>query len=323
MKQNILAFEPRYKTVIWGGERIAPYKGVNIAESCVGESWELSAVEGHESVVAHGELAGENLVELCRRYGAELLGRSVVERYGSTFPLLIKLIDARQDLSVQVHPDDAMAQSRHGSQGKTEMWYVVDRTPGARIYCGLSAPLTPEGYVERVSHNTIMDVVAAHAAEPGQFYYIPAGTIHAIGAGNLIAEIQQSSDITYRVYDYDRRDAQGHARELHTMQARDAIDYRFPHSVSPTAQSYSGLQQNAVVSPYFTVDLVSDGATLEANPAGQAFAIVMATRGSATVEFADGSRHTVSQGSTVLIPASAPAYALRSDVGCAALHVKP
>ena len=322
MQQNILKFRPYYKSVIWGGDKIASYKGVEIAERCVGESWELSAVPGHESVVADGLLAGKNIVELASEYGAELLGSDVTARYGKQFPLLVKLIDARSDLSVQVHPDDRLAQERHKSPGKTEMWYVVGRAPGARIYCGLSAPLTPESYVERVTSGTIMDVVAAHNSEPGQFFYIPAGTIHAIGAGNFIAEIQQSSDVTYRVYDYNRRDAVGHTRQLHTDEARDAIDYRFPHHVEPTAKRFDRTTAGAVVSPYFRVDYVGGDTELTDCGKGKAFTVIMVTGGTATLTAGDEIA-TLPQGSTVLIPASAPAYTLRTDLRGSALHIKP
>lgn len=237
-----LTFRPYLKPVIWGGDAIAPFKGIKDAEPSIGESWEISSVKGHESVVDRGELAGKTLPELIAEYGADLVGKECLERYGTTFPLLIKIIDARQNLSVQVHPDDALAASRHGCMGKTEMWYIIATQPGARIYCGLDKEITPEEYAHLVETNRIMDVIAAYDSAPGDVFFLPAGRVHAIGAGNLLAEIQQTSDITYRIYDYDRRDAQGNPRELHTELAKDAIDYTvYPsykeprHEVAPDA----------------------------------------------------------------------------------------
>ncbi len=216
---------PYFKSVIWGGERICKYKGVEQTEEKIGESWEISAVPGHESVVAEGPYKGMRITELIDCFGAELLGSKVMERYDGKFPLLVKLIDANDNLSVQVHPDDELAKKRHDSLGKTEMWYIIDADKGAKIYSGLNREMTPEEYVARVADNTIEETLAVHDSHPGDIFFLPAGRVHAIGAGNLLAEIQESSDITYRIYDYERRDAQGNARELHTELAKDAIEY--------------------------------------------------------------------------------------------------
>jgi len=226
-------FAPYLKSVIWGGERIAPYKGIKTDIRNIGESWELSAVPGHVSVVDDGPFKGKTLTELIRQFGAELVGKANYDKYGDTFPLLVKIIDAQADLSVQVHPDDELARKRHNCPGKTEMWHIIDTAPGAKIYAGLKERITPDGYEKRVADNTIMDVIASYDSAPGDTFFLPAGRIHAIGAGNLLAEIQQTSDITYRIYDYDRRDKDGNPRELHTEQARDAIDY----TVYPTYKS--------------------------------------------------------------------------------------
>lgn len=223
-------FTPYLKTVIWGGDRIAAMKGILTSQSQIGESWEISAIPGHESVCSyHGADGvadvGQTLPELIARYQGALVGEEVYRRFGTTFPLLIKFIDAKQDLSVQVHPNDELAQARHGCLGKTEMWYVLDADRHAKIYSGLREPLTAEEY-ETLSGREVMARIAAHKAERGQVYHLPAGRLHAIGAGTLLAEIQETSDITYRVYDYDREDAQGNRRTLHVAEARDAIDYR-------------------------------------------------------------------------------------------------
>ncbi len=219
-------FRPFLKTVLWGGERIPEYRGIETEIEKIGESWEISSVPGHESVVAEGEDKGLTLSQLIVKYGAELVGNHVFKKYGTSFPLLVKIIDANDDLSVQVHPDDELAEKLHKSFGKTEMWYIIDSAPGAKIYAGLSRAITRDEYYRLIKENRIMDVVAKHDSYPGDVFFIPAGRIHSIGAGNLLLEVQETSDITYRVYDFDRRDKDGNTRELHTELAADAIDYK-------------------------------------------------------------------------------------------------
>lgn len=310
MRAGVLRFAPIYKSVIWGGNAIGRLKGNPEPMEGVGESWEISGVPGHETVVADGPLRGKSVSELMRTYGADFVGRVPLERFGDTFPLLIKLIDARHNLSVQVHPDDELARRRHNSPGKTEMWYVVDARPGSHIYCGLRAPLTREEYPAMAADGSIMQRIAAHDAAPGQFYFIPAGTLHAIGAGTLIAEVQQTSDITYRVYDYGRTDADGNPRELHTELAADAIDYRFPNAVSPTAEAFPEGKEGAVSCPYFHVDLVPGGKTVRAGGDPDSFTIIMAVGGEASVQPAYSPGIDLHRGQTVLMPAIAPAHRL-------------
>lgn len=316
-----LKFVPYYKTVIWGGDRIAKYKNEEINLENVGESWEISAVPGHESLVSEGEYKGKKLTELVDEHGSDFLGTEVYKRCGKEFPLLIKIIDARQDLSVQVHPDDELARKRHNSAGKTEMWYIIDRVPGSKIYTGLKASLTPDEYTRRIADNTIMDVVADHVSEPDQFYFVPAGTIHAIGAGNLLAEVQQTSDITYRVYDYDRRDAAGNPRELHTALAKDAIDYRFPNDIEPTAAIYPSTTCGAVKSAYFTTDFLhlTSGEEFIVDNQGRTFAIIIVSKGALDITIASGEMLHYKQGDTILLPAAMPSCKLSGD--CNALLV--
>ncbi len=229
MLDQPLHFSPYLRSVIWGGERIAPYKGIVTDRKSIGESWEISAVPGHVSVVDRGPFSGRSLTELIEIYGAQLTGKHNFKKFGSTFPLLIKIIDARDDLSVQVHPDDDLAGIRHNCPGKTEMWHIIDTVPGSRIYTGLKEKISPDDYERMVADNTIMDVVDSYESKPGDSFFLPAGRIHSIGGGNMLAEIQQTSDITYRIYDFDRRDKDGNPRQLHISDARDAIDYRvFP-----------------------------------------------------------------------------------------------
>jgi len=316
-----IVFAPYYKSVIWGGDAIGRIKGERIDMESVGESWEISAVPGHESVVAGGALAGRNICEIMADYGADFVGRIPEERFGNTFPLLIKLIDAQRNLSVQVHPDDALAAARHNSPGKTEMWYVVDACPGSYIYSGLQAPLTREEYPQRAADGSIMKCIGAHAAAEGQFYFIPAGTLHAIGAGTLIAEVQQTSDITYRVYDYGRLDADGHPRQLHTELAADAIDYRYPNPVEPTARRFGATTAGAVSCRYFNVDYVAGGECVVAgNP--DSFTILMAVGGDADVTGPDGEVLHMHRGTTAMLAAAAPVHTVRADGALLVITIK-
>ena len=197
----LFKFEPILKQTLWGGDKINAYKHLQNNLHHVGESWELSGVPGHESVVANGELQGVLLPELIARYGAKLVGERNYVRFGTLFPLLVKFIDARLDLSIQVHPDDALAHARHGCPGKNEMWYVIATEEGARLCAGLSRPMDANEYEQRVADGSIEDVLCFHSLHPGDVFHIPAGRVHSIGAGTFLAEIQQTSDITYRIYD--------------------------------------------------------------------------------------------------------------------------
>lgn len=197
-------FTPLLKSMIWGGNRIASYKGIAVDRSDIGESWELSGVKGDESVVAEGEYAGMTLPELIGQLKGELVGHAVYERHGTEFPLLVKFIDARQDLSIQVHPKDLLARMRHGKNGKTEMWYVVSADEGAHLKSGFSKQLTPAEYERKVADHTLTDALCDYSVAAGDLFFLPAGRVHAICAGMFVAEIQQTSDVTYRIYDYGR-----------------------------------------------------------------------------------------------------------------------
>lgn len=300
---KILIFEPQFKSVIWGGERIAALKGIECSKSDIGESWEISALEGHESINAGGIDKGLTISQLTERYGELLLGSETVRRYGKKFPLLIKLLDAHDILSVQVHPDDKTAEQFHCSRGKSEMWYVIDAKKDARIYCGFSEQISPESFDRHISSKSIMDVIASYPSHSGQFYFIPAGTIHTLGPGNLIAEIQESSDVTYRVFDHDRRDSSGQQRELHLDEARAALDYTFPSKVTPTATAYESTRTDAVSCEHFKVDFYKiddNSTTITQNH--ESFRVILVTEGSVDIE-ADGEKLTISKGHTALIPA--------------------
>ena len=297
-------FQPILKSTIWGGEKIVPYKQIASGQTQVGESWELSGVKGNESVVAGGPEAGTTLPGLIARHGAALLGKANFERFGEEFPLLIKFIDARQDLSIQVHPDDRLAWERHKSKGKTEMWYVINAAEGAGLYSGFSQQIDAEEYVKRVGDNTIMDVLQRYEVSPGDVFFLPAGRVHAIGAGCFIAEIQQTSNITYRIYDYDRKDANGNGRELHTELAKDAIDY----TMSPDYRTHYKAHTNATVElancKYFTTNLLDlDTMMVRDFSELDSFVVYICMEGKASIRDNKGNEIFVHQGQTVLIPA--------------------
>lgn len=301
-----LHFAPYLKSVIWGGEAIAPFKGIVTDQKSIGESWEISAVPGKVSVVDCGTFKGKSLTELIEEFGPALVGGKVYEKYGKNFPLLIKIIDAKDNLSVQVHPDDELAEKRHHCPGKTEMWHIIDTAPGAKIYVGLKQQINPDEYERRVADNTIMDVIDSYDSAAGDTFFLPAGRIHAIGAGNLLAEIQETSDITYRIYDYDRRDADGNPRELHTEQARDAIDYTvypdYKNAPAPTGVADVDL----VNCRHFDVRriLLDNTIDLPMNHTRDSFMIVMCLAGEASLKYgAEGRTETIRQGDTLLFPA--------------------
>ncbi len=305
MLDQALHFAPYLKTVIWGGDRLAPYKGIKTNLDCIGESWEISAVPSHVSVADHAPFEGTSLTELIDRFGAELVGERIYAAYGHNFPLLIKLIDARDDLSVQVHPDDELARERHNCPGKTEMWHVIETRPGAKIHVGLTKEITPGEYERRVADNSIMDVIASYDSAPGDTFFLPAGRIHAIGAGNMLAEIQQTSDITYRIYDYDRRDKEGKPRELHTAEARDAIDYTvYPDYRSEPTDSLLAECKYFVVRKH-----TLDDSPLTLPLDRESFTIVMCLEGEAEIDYSTvAGKETktvrIARGDTWLFPAT-------------------
>lgn len=306
-----MTFKPILKKIIWGGSDICPFKGITPTEDGVGESWELSHVEGNYSVVDGGELDGKTIDELIRTYGKQLLGEKVMKQFGTTFPLLIKFIDARDDLSIQVHPNDELAMKRHHSFGKTEMWYVIKARKGAKLFSGFSKQIDADEYVRRVGENTIMDVLQRYEVSPGDVFFLPAGRVHAIGAGCFIAEIQQTSNITYRIYDYDRKGADGKGRELHTELAKDAIDY----AMLPDYRTHYKARTNATVSladcKYFTTNLLDLDATMMRDFSSlDSFVVYICMEGKASIRDNKGNEVNVHQGQTVLIAADTTAVTI-------------
>lgn len=300
-----LKFRPILKSLIWGGEKIAPFKGIETDMHNIGESWELSGVKGNESVVANGEFEGMTIRELLVRFRGELVGKKNYERFGNEFPLLVKFIDAKQDLSIQVHPDDVLAAKRHASKGKTEMWYVVQADENAHLRSGFSRRVTPEEYERSVADNTITDILADYRITPGDLFFLPAGRVHSIGAGSFIAEIQQTSDITYRIYDFNRLGADGKPRELHTSLAKDAIDYTVLDDYRTHYTPVPNAPVPLVNCDYFTVCLYSLTESVEIDMTRMdSFVIVVCIAGEGTLTDGNGNKVSLHRGETLLLPAT-------------------
>lgn len=298
-------FAPLLKSLIWGGDKIAAYKGLKTDLPNIGESWELSGVQGSESVVVGGKYAGHTLSQLIGELKGELVGEAVYKRFGTEFPLLVKFIDAHDDLSIQVHPDDGLARVRHGKHGKTEMWYVVDAAEGAHLKAGFSQQITPAEYERRVADNTITNVLCDYAVQPGDLFFLPAGRVHAICAGSFVAEIQQTSDVTYRIYDYGRVGKDGKPRELHTELAKDAIDYTVLPDYRSHYVSVKNHETELVVCPYFTTSLYDIDAPAEKDLSQlDSFLVVMCLAGSGVLTDDEGNETPIRQGETLLVPAT-------------------
>jgi len=299
-----LKFEPILKEIIWGGDEICRFKNLYPQRSGIGESWELSHVRNNVSIVTNGELKGKSLEEFIETYREKLLGKKVIERFGTTFPLLIKFIDARDSLSVQVHPDDRLAKKRHNSFGKTEMWYVIHAEKDACLYSGFAKEITPDEYVRSLEDDSFINYLHRHEVKSGDVFFLPAGRVHAIGAGCFIAEIQQTSDVTYRIYDYNRRDANGNPRELHTELAKDAIDYKIYPDHKLNYEQGQQQVQTLVSCPYFTTNLIegkTDDIIQAMHP--DSFSIYICLEGSIEITDTNGYSVEIGQGEIVLIPA--------------------
>jgi mannose-6-phosphate isomerase len=300
-----LKFEPVLKSILWGGEGICKFKQIYPQRDGIGESWEISGVPGNISLVSNGKLKGKPLNELIDSYGEQLLGQPVMERFGTTFPLLIKFIDAKQPLSVQVHPNDELAQKRHHSFGKTEMWYVVKAAKGAFLYSGFREEIDAEKYLQSLQDDSFIHYLQKHDAKSGDVFFLPAGRVHAIGAGCFIAEIQQTSDITYRIYDYNRKDAPGNPRGLHTEQAKEAIDYKLYSDYKLNYRPGTSEVQELIKCPYFTTRLIEGQKGKVIHLAHEnTFVIYICLQGKLQLTDSQGNTVNLRQGETLLTPAA-------------------
>jgi len=319
----IFQFEPVFKSVLWGGTRIAEFKGIAPQGDHVGESWELSPMPGHESVVAEGPFKGQTLPQLLASHGEEIMGKKLYERYGCKFPLLIKFIDSTQDLSIQVHPDDELAARRHDSLGKTEMWHSVVPAEGAYLYAGFSQDMNPDKFRRMVADSTIVDALSKYYTKPGDVFFLPAGRVHAIGRGNFVLEIQEASDITYRIYDYNRRDAQGNLRQLHVDESVDAINYADKAQEVKNVTAAPGKEAVVEDCSYFTTTLVNVDGRFDLHLAERhSFTILIATKGNLTVVAPDGYEYPLPQGRTLLVPADMPDVVLTGRGEAVTVYIK-
>lgn len=298
-----LKFKPILKDKIWGGEKLKSVLDKPTNSKNAGESWEISGVEDDISVVAEGSLAGKNLVELINEFKGELVGESVFQKFGNKFPLLIKFIDANDDLSIQVHPDDELGMKRHNSFGKTEMWYVVDAEKGATLISGFNKPTSKEEYLEVFEAGRLTDILNREDVFNDDVFFLPAGRVHTIGKGLLIAEIQQTSDITYRIYDFDRVDENGVGRELHIEEAVDAIDYSF-YDQYKTLYNRSDQEAEIGRSQYFITNRLLIDEHLSRDYSGfDSCIILMVLEGKGELEFSGGSV-SYRLGDSILLPNS-------------------
>lgn len=297
-------FKPIFKSVLWGGNKIAPFKGVNVQQSNIGECWEISGVRNNESIVSEGSDENLKLHELIDKYAENLVGKENFKKFGNIFPLLIKFIDAKQDLSLQVHPNDDMARKRHDSFGKTEMWYLIDSEPGSKIYSGLSKKISFDDYEAMIQNNSIMDIVASHNSLPDQLFYLPAGRVHSIGAGNFLLEVQQTSDITYRIYDFNRKDTNGKLRELHTQEAKEAIDYKVYDDYVLNSHSDNPGANRLIDCNYFKINRINIKDEIDIDLQNlDSFLILVNISGKLRIKDNNDNNINLNQGETVLIPA--------------------
>jgi mannose-6-phosphate isomerase len=311
-----LKFQTIYKDKIWGGKKIKTYlhKDFGDLPNC-GETWEISGVESDVSIVSNGELAGISLSGLLERYKDQLVGEKVYERFGDIFPLLVKFIDANEDLSIQVHPNDELAMKRHNSFGKTEMWYVIEADPGSTLISGFNKEVNEQEYLEKFKTGHITDILNKENVIAGDVFFLPAGRVHTIGKGLLIAEIQQTSDITYRIYDFDRVDDKGNKRELHTKEALAAIDYKHYPEYKTNYQPSKDHVVKLVSCPYFTTNLLDfTGGVSRHYDDLDSFVIYVCVEGEFVIQYGDAD-YPVKMGDCVLLPKSIDKVQLATTSG--------
>jgi len=319
LKLYPLQFNPILKERIWGGTKLKTVLNKAIHSDITGESWELSTVEGDVSIVSNGNLAGKSLTEIINEYPIELLGKNVYNRFGKQFPLLFKFLDAREDLSIQVHPSDELARKRHNSFGKTEMWYIMQADENARIIVGFKEDSNAEEYVKNLKNKSVLSLLNDVKVHAGDVFFLETGTVHAIGAGLVVAEIQQTSDITYRIYDFDRVDAYGKTRELHIDLALEAINYK----TTQTKRDYSKIENesNTIVDcSYFTTNFIPLDGQISVNKNGDSFTVYMCVEGNFELKF-DENSYSYKKGDTVLIPAALTKYYLNGKASVLEIYI--
>ncbi len=298
-----LKFKTIFKEKLWGGQKIKEILGKDYGDlSNCGETWELSGVKGNISVVENGSLEGADLVSLIEEYKGNLVGDWVYAKFGNEFPLLIKFIDANQDLSIQVHPDDILAKERHGGFGKTEMWYVMQADENSKLISGFNRKLEKYTYLDYLNNGKILDILNTEFVAKDDVFFLPAGRVHTIGKGLLIAEIQQTSDITYRIYDFDRKDAEGNKRELHVEESLDAIDFTYHKEYKTQYEDELNKQVDLVSCDYFTTNKYALNEPLKLLNSKDSFTIYIGLEGRSEIRF-EGSSYAFGKGDVYLLPA--------------------
>jgi len=310
MKLYPILFEPNLHEVVWGGDRLRPYKGLAPSDEPIGESWEVSAVPSSTSIIANGTWKGKDLISVINEHPDAILGKAVHQKYHGQLPLLVKFIDAKRDLSIQVHPNDEMAQREHGKMGKSEMWYIIRADKGAHLYAGFKQEITPDEYQKRIEDGSITEVLADHQVKAGDVFYLPAGRVHAICGGIMLAEVQQSSDVTYRIYDYNRPGLDGKPRELHTALAAQALDYHVERNYLTDYRAAKDQAIQIVDTPYFDVRIMELTGQFHRNLMKyDSFIITMCLEGACRIVIRhSGAEILLRQGYSTLIPAAIADY---------------
>ncbi len=307
-----LKFTPILKDKIWGGQKLKSILNKHTDLPNVGESWEISDVDGDTSVVSNGDLKGQTLKHLLNTYKEDFIGLQNYRIFEDKFPLLIKFIDAKEDLSIQLHPNDELAKKRHNSFGKTEMWYVMQADKEANLIVGFNQKVTPEIYLQHLNDKTLTKILNFDNVKSGDTYFIEVGRVHAIGAGVMLAEIQQTSDVTYRVYDWDRVDDEGNERELHNDLAIDAIDFDMEDDFRITYSKSKNTTNKMVSCPYFTTNYLEVNSTLKKENHHDSFIIYICVDGEAIIT-TETYTETIKTGETLLLPALINSYQITSQ----------
>lgn len=319
MKLYPLQFEPILKERIWGGTKLKTYLNKPITSDITGESWEISTVDNDISIIANGAFKGKSLNDLINEFPEAVLGTKVHEQFGKQFPLLFKYLDAREDLSIQLHPNDELAKKRHNSFGKTEMWYVMQADADARLIVGFKEKSTPEEYLKHIQDKTIVDILDTKKVNKGDVFFLETGTIHAIGAGIIVAEIQQTSDITYRIYDFDRVDANGNKRELHIDLSLEAINYEKVDAQKNYAK-VENVSNEVVNCKYFTTNFIPLDGNITVYKHSESFTVYMCVDGSFELSV-NGESYTYKKGDTVLLPAALTDFQLSGSASILEIYI--
>jgi mannose-6-phosphate isomerase len=319
MKIYPLLFDPILKERIWGGSKLKTYLNKSLTSEFIGESWEISTVNDDVSIVANGSFKGKSLNELIDKFPNEILGTKVYSDFGKQFPLLFKFLDANRDLSIQVHPNDELAKKRHNSFGKTEMWYVMQADEDAKLIVGFKENSSPEEYLKNLNNKTLLDILEVKKAKEGEVYFVETGTIHAIGAGIVIAEIQQTSDITYRVYDFDRLDANGNLRELHNDLALEALNYE-KLEVQREYSKEENVSNELVNSQYFITNFIPLNGAIQVSKNQKSFTVYMCVEGNYKINY-DQEVFSFKKGDVVLVPASLTDFQLTGDASLLEIYI--